>query len=61
MSDTIEEIKDAVQEGATPSAATLDELQQDVEHASDAIDDVVDREQPRNPESGGECRKKGWS
>jgi hypothetical protein len=52
---------DGVHEGATPSAATLDELQQDVEHASDAIDDALDPKQPRNPESGGECRKKGWS
>jgi methyl-accepting chemotaxis protein len=45
MSDTIEEIKDAVHDGGTPSTATLDDLQQDMEEASDAIDDVVDREQ----------------
>ena len=47
MSDTIEEIKDAVDEGGTPSAATLDDLQEDVEEASDAIDEVVDPERAR--------------
>jgi methyl-accepting chemotaxis protein len=48
MSDTIEELQDAAQEEeARPRAATLDELKQDVEEASDAIDDVIDPEQPR--------------
>jgi methyl-accepting chemotaxis protein len=48
ISDTIEELQDAAQEeGAKPRAATLDELKQDVEDASEAIDDVVDPEQPR--------------
>jgi hypothetical protein len=48
MSDTIEELQDAAQEEeAKPRAATLDELKQDVEEASDAIDDVIDPEQPR--------------
>jgi methyl-accepting chemotaxis protein len=48
MSDTIEELQGAAQEeGATPRAAALDELQQDVEDASDAIDEVIDPEQPR--------------
>jgi len=61
ISDTLEEIKDAVHEGGTPSEGTLDELQQDVEDASDAIDTVVD--QRHGPEFGsdGECRKKGWT
>ena len=61
ISDTLEEIKDAVHEGGTPSEGTLDGLQQDVEDASDAIDDVVDHGQAPHFESGGECRKKGWS
>jgi methyl-accepting chemotaxis protein len=48
MSDTIEELQDAAQEeGAKPRAAALDELKQDVEDASDAIDDVIDPDQPR--------------
>ena len=48
VSDTIEELQDAAhEEGAKPRAATLDELKQDVEKASDTIDDVVDPEQPR--------------
>ena len=61
MSDALEELKDAVHEGDSPSEGTLDELQQDVNDASDAIDDVVDHGQAPNFESGGECRKKGWS
>jgi gas vesicle protein len=61
ISDTLEEIKDAVHEGGTPNERTLDTLQQDVEDASDAIDDVVDQGQAPKFESGGECRKKGWS
>ena len=36
ISDTLEEIKDAVHEGGTPSEGTLDGLQQDVDDASDA-------------------------
>ena len=60
ISDTLEEIKDAVHEGSRPSEGALDGLQQDVEDAPDAIDDVVDHGQPKL-ESGGECRKKGWS
>jgi methyl-accepting chemotaxis protein len=47
MSDTIEEIQERVQEGGKPNAGTLDELQQQVEQASDAIDDVVDPERPQ--------------
>jgi methyl-accepting chemotaxis protein len=48
MSDTIEELQDAAQEeGAKPRAAALDGLKQDVEDASDAIDDVIDPDQPR--------------
>jgi hypothetical protein len=39
--------KDAAETGGRPSEATIDELQRDVEEASDAIDDVVDTEQPR--------------
>ena len=61
ISDTLEEIKDAVHEGGTPTEGTLDGLQQDVEDASDTIDDVVDQGQAPKLESGGECRKKGWS
>jgi hypothetical protein len=61
ISDTLEEIKDAVHEGGTPSEGTLSELQQDVEDASDAIDDVVDQGEASNFESAGESRKKGWS
>ena len=61
ISDTLEEIKDAVHEGGTPSEGTLDGLQQDVDDASDAIDDVVDQGPGPESESGGECRKKGWS
>jgi methyl-accepting chemotaxis protein len=59
ISDTLEEIKDAVHEGGTPSEGALDEVQQDVEDASDAIDDVVDHEPGAKSESGG--GKKGWS
>lgn len=47
MSDTIEELKDAMQEGDAPSAATIDELQQGVAQAADTIDDVVDPGPPR--------------
>jgi methyl-accepting chemotaxis protein len=47
MSDTIEEIQETVQEGGKPKAGTLDELQQQVEQASDTIDDVVDPERPQ--------------
>jgi methyl-accepting chemotaxis protein len=48
MLDTIEELQDAAQEEEAKSrAATLDELKQDVEQASDALDDVIDPEQPR--------------
>jgi methyl-accepting chemotaxis protein len=47
MSDTIEEIKDVVQEGGAPSAATIDELQEGVAQALDTIDDVVDPESSR--------------
>ena len=61
ISDTLEEIKDAVREGGTPSEGMLDEVQQDVEDASDALDDVVDHGQGTKFESGRECRKKGWS
>ena len=60
MSDSIEELKDAAHERDSPSESTLDELQQDVEAASDAIDEVVDQGQAPKLESGGECRKKGW-
>jgi methyl-accepting chemotaxis protein len=61
MSDSIEELKDAAQERDSPSEGTLDELQQHVEDASDAIDEVVDHRQAAKFESGGECRKKGWT
>jgi hypothetical protein len=61
ISDTLEEIKDAVHEGGAPTEGTLDGLQQDVEDASDTIDDVVGQGQAPKLESGGECRKKGWS
>ena len=61
MSDAIEELKDAAHERDSPSEGTLDELQQDVDDASDAIDEVVDPGQAPKSESGGECRKKGWS
>ncbi len=61
ISDTLEEIKDAVHEGGTPSEGALDGLQQDVEDASDAIDDLVDQGKAPKFESGRECRKKGWS
>ena len=44
MSDAIEELQDAAHEGRAPSEGALDELQQDVEEASDAIDKVVDPE-----------------
>jgi hypothetical protein len=47
MSDTLAELKDAAQTGGRPSEAAIDDLQRDVEEASDAIDDVVDPEQPR--------------
>jgi len=47
MSDSIEELQDSAHEGRTPSEGTLDELQQDVEEASDAIDKVVDPEPAR--------------
>ena len=58
ISDTIEEIKNAVDKGGTPSEGALDEVQQHVEDASDAIDDVVDREPGTNVESDGECRRR---
>ena len=61
ISDTLEEIKDAVHEGSTPSEGALDGLQQDGEDASDAIDDVVDHGQSPKVDSGGECRKNGGS
>ena len=47
MSETIEEIKDAAAEGTLPSGAALDDLQADVEEASEVIDEVVDPERPR--------------
>ena len=46
MSHTLAALKDAVETGGRPSGAAIDELQRDVEEASDAIDDVVDPEQP---------------
>jgi len=46
MSHTLAALKDAVETGGRPSEAAIDELQRDVEEASDAIDDVVDPEQP---------------
>ena len=46
MSHTLEALKDAVETGGGPSEAAINELQRDVEEASDAIDDVVDPEQP---------------
>ena len=42
MSDSIEELKDAAHEEGSPSQDALDELQQDMEKASDVIDEVVD-------------------
>ena len=42
MSDSIEELKDAAHEGGSPSEDTLDELQQDVEEASEGIDEIID-------------------
>jgi methyl-accepting chemotaxis protein len=47
MSDSIEELKDAAHEADSPSEGALDDLQQDVEDASDAIDGVVDPERAR--------------
>jgi hypothetical protein len=47
MPDSIEELKDAAHEGDSPSEGALDDLQQHVEHASDAIDEVVDPERAR--------------
>ena len=49
MSDSIEELKDAAHEGGSPREGALDDLQQDVQEASDAIDEIVDREQARKP------------
>jgi methyl-accepting chemotaxis protein len=49
MSDSIEELKDAAHEGDSPSEGALDDLQQDVEDASAAIDEVVDPERARKP------------
>ena len=46
MSDSIEELKDAAHEADSPSEGALDDLQQDVKDASDAIDEVVDPEGP---------------
>ena len=46
MSHTLAALKDAVETGGRASEAAIDELQRDVEKASDAIDDVVDPEQP---------------
>ena len=46
MSHTLAALKDAVETGGRLSEAAIDELQRDVEEASDAIDDVVDPEQP---------------
>ena len=60
ISDTLEEIKDAVHEGSTPSEGALEGLQQDVEDASDAIDDVVDQGESPKFDSEGEYRKNGW-
>jgi len=60
ISDTLEEMKDAVHEGSTPREETLDRLRQDVQDTSDAIDTVVDHRPDPQFESGGECRKKGW-
>ena len=45
VSHTLAGLKDAVETGGRPSEAAIDELQRDVEEASDAIDDVVDPEQ----------------
>lgn len=42
MSDSIEELKDVAHEGGPPSDDALDELQENVEQASDLIDEVVD-------------------
>ena len=49
MSDSIEELKDAAHEGGSPNEGALDELQQGVEAASDAIDEIVDPERARKP------------
>ena len=46
MSLTLEEIKDAVQENDTADTKKLDELQRDVHRAADAIEEVVDPDQP---------------
>ena len=46
ISETIEEIKDEKWEGDQPKTG-LDDLQQHVEQASDAIDEVVDPDKPR--------------
>jgi methyl-accepting chemotaxis protein len=62
MSDTIEELQDAAQEeGAKSRSATLDELKQDVEDASDAIDSIIDQRHGPEFGSGGECPEKGWT
>ena len=50
LDDISDTIKDETQEGDQPKTA-LDELQQHVEHASDAIDEVVDPENPRHRSS----------
>jgi methyl-accepting chemotaxis protein len=49
MSDSIEELRDAAHEGDSPSEGALDDLQQDVEDASAAVDEVVDPERARKP------------
>ena len=47
MSDTVEDLKNTMEEGGAPSGETLDRLQEDMEEASDTIDEIVDPESPR--------------
>jgi hypothetical protein len=49
MAARIAELQDVMHEGRTPSAGTLDRLQQNVEQASDAIAAVLDPERARKP------------
>ena len=49
LSARIAELQDVMHEGGTPSEGTLDQLQQNVEQASDAIAEVLDPERARKP------------
>ena len=49
MAARIAELQDVMHEGGTPSEGTLDQLQQDVKQASDAVAEVLDPERARKP------------